>query len=108
MEKEMRITPDEIKVIRDTFKGNQPLLKVLRKIFLPSYDPNAPLGQTVDLWMGIETQGKTDAEIARNTLVREQLIRHVESQLIQLDFLAKSEEETEEQKIARQKKDSTK
>lgn len=108
MNKEMRITPDEIKIIKDTFKDNLPLLKILRKIFLPAFDPNAPLGQTVDLWMGIQTEGKTDAEIARNTLVREQLIKHVESQLIQLNFLAEVKEETEEETKKRQEKDSNK
>ena len=108
MEKEMRITPDEVKIIRDIFRGNDRLLKLLRKIFLPEYDPKAPLGQTVDLWMGIQTDGKTDAEIARNTLVREQLIKHVESQLIQLNFLAQSEEETSEEKAVREKKNSNK
>jgi len=44
-EQQMRFTESELDLIRRTFKGNEALLKLLRKVFLPEIDPDAPLGQ---------------------------------------------------------------
>lgn len=106
----MRFTDEELSLLKNTFKDNEKLLKLLRKVFLPEYDPEAPLGQTVDrLWMGLDMLAQMsphDRELA--ILVHLKLNNHVERQLIQLDALAKQEAESEEAKAKRIKKDSAK
>lgn len=104
---DMRITPEEKKSIEDTFGGNDRLLKLLRKIFLPAYDPNAPIGQTVDLWSMKDITGMAPEEAKIYFLTRQQLILHVEAQLMQLKVLAKKEE-TVEDVMKRMQKDSSK
>lgn len=105
---EMRITDDERKTIKAAFQGNVNLLKLLRKIFLPEYDPNAPLGQTVDMW-SIKDISETPAEVVKTYfMARRELILHIESQLIQLQILAETPLETLEEAMARVGKDSTK
>jgi hypothetical protein len=105
---QMRFTDSELDLIRRTFKGNETLLKLLRKVFLPEIDPDAPLGQTIDLWMTIPVNQLPPDQAVINLLARNQLIMHIEQQLLQLQKLAEIEEETEEEKKERIKKDSVK
>jgi len=51
--RQMMYTEDELTLIKATFKNNEKLLKLMRKVFLPEYDPNAPLGQVIDLWLSL-------------------------------------------------------
>jgi hypothetical protein len=105
---QMRILPEEIALIRHVFKGNEPLLKLLRKIFLPELDPQAPFGQMIDLWMTIPVKEMTPEQAHINILARSQLIMHVDQQLIQLKYFAESEETSAEEALAKLKKDSNK
>lgn len=104
----MRFTDDEIAIAKATFKGNDRLLKLLRKVFLPEYDPNAPLGQVIDLWMTLDVTNKHPDEVRTNILARNQLITHIEQQLMQLKFLAELNEPTEAERKEKAKKDSSK
>ena len=104
----MRFTEEELKIIKDTFTDNVPLLKLLRKVFLPEYDHKAPLGQTVDLWMTLDLGSLTDQQAMQRIWARNTLITHIEQQLIQLNILAGVKEETAEEKKERERKDSTK
>lgn len=108
MKDEMRIKPEEIELIKSVFKGNQKLLKLLRKIFLPEIDPEVPLGQQIDLYMTIPTQGLTMEEKLINLEARNNLIRHIESQLLQLMILAETDAKTLEEAREAMKKDSSK
>lgn len=103
----MRITDAEMSLIKNTFAGNEDLLKLLRKIFLPEYDAKAPLGQVVDLWMTLDVSQKTPEEAYALILARNQLIKHVEQQLIQLRFLAGKKDETVEETKKRLAQNST-
>ena len=51
----MRITEQEILLIQQTFRGNERMLRLLRKVFIPELregiENEVPLGQLVDLWM---------------------------------------------------------
>lgn len=106
--RQMRITDIERSIIRNTFKGNAELLKLMRKVFLPEYDPEAPLGQVIDLWMTVKIDDK-DPEAAYTHLVaRNQLINHVDSCLMQLNTLAEMEDDSFEQALERTKKNSSK
>ena len=104
---EMRITPEEKTVIEQTFGNNTKLLKVLRKIFLPVYDPEAPIGQTVDLWSMRGLDEMPPEQLKIHILARQSLIMHVESQLLQLQALSQKTE-TVEEALKRMKKDSSK
>lgn len=103
-----RYTDEEVNIIKSLFKGNDKALKILRKTFLPTYDYEAPLGQVVDLWMTLKLDDQTPQQREVNILARNQVITHIEQQLIQLQFLANEVEETAEQKALREKKNSTK
>ena len=105
---QMRFTDSELDLIRRTFKGNETLLKLLRKVFLPEIDPDAPLGQIIDLWMTVPVNQLPPDQAIVNLLARNQLIMHIEQQLMQLQKLAEMSEETEEEKRERIKKDSVK
>lgn len=106
--RQMRFTQEELDLIKTTFKGNERLLKLLRKVFLPEIDPDAPLGQVIDLWMTVPIQQLTPEQAMVNILARNQLIMHIEQQLMQLQILAEGKSETEEEKQERIKKDSAK
>jgi hypothetical protein len=106
--KQMRITPEEMALIRATFKGNDALLKLMRKIFLPEIDPQAPLGQIVDLWMALSVKDLSNEQALVKLEARNTLILHVEQQLIGLKAMAESVDETPAQSAAKLKKDSSK
>ena len=104
----MRFSDAELTLIRSTFKDNEHLLKLMRKVFLPEYDPQAPLGQVVDLWMTLDLGQLTPQEQTVRIHSRNSLIMHVEHQLMQLKALADAKEETAKEKELREKKDSAK
>lgn len=104
----MRITPTELSLIRNTFKGNEELLRMMRKIFLPELDPYTPLGQNIDLWMTIKVEDMTPEQAVINLKARNTLIQHLDQQLLVLKTLAESDEETPEQAVTRMKKNSSK
>lgn len=106
--RQMRFTPEEMTLLTATFKDNLPLLKLLRKVFLPEVDPQAPLGQTVDLWMTVDLDNSTPEEALRNLKARNSLISHVEQMIMQLHVLATAPAETKAEKRERMAKDSTK
>ena len=104
----MRFTGDELNLIKNTFKGNVELLKLLRKVFLPEIDPGAPLGQLVDLWCSLPIKEMLPEQAQINILARNSLIIHIEQQLIQLNILAEMNNFTPEELIAKSNKDSAK
>jgi hypothetical protein len=81
---QMRISPEERDMIRKVFKGNMPLLLLLRKIFLPEIDPKAPIGQIIDLWMTIDIKDMTAEEALVNIKARNSVISHIDQQLMTL------------------------
>lgn len=84
---QMRFSEQELSIIKNTFK-NEEILKLLRKVFLPELDPTLPIGQMIDLWMTIDLKDRTPDENMVNLTARNQLIMHVEQQLMQLKVLA--------------------
>lgn len=97
----------ELLLMKKHFKDNEPLLKLLRKAFLPEYDVDLPIGfNQVDMWssMGLEQMMPHDREVA--ILARLKLINHLELHLAMLKTLADKEEETEGEQQERLRKDS--
>jgi hypothetical protein len=105
--KQMRFTDEELNLVKNTFKGNERLVKLLRKVFLPEYDPNAPVGQVIDLWMTLDLANLSEQEREVRLFARNGLIMHVEQQLMQLQVLAELPEDGESTEEKR-KKDSAK
>ncbi len=106
----IRYSNDELQLLKNTFVDNEQLLKsvrkvmlqldlpesedvllrkimtdklaaLLRKMFLPEIDGDAPLHQVIDLWMTVEIKDK-DPEFAYVLLKsREKLIEYLDQQL---------------------------
>lgn len=104
---EMRMTEDEIALIKATYGGNERLLKLLRKIFLPEYDPTAPFGQTIDLWLAATDLKQMPPDIAyQHMMARNMVIGHVEAQIEQLRYFANLTTPNPEEQEAKAKLDS--
>lgn len=105
---EMRINPEELSLLRATFKGNDKLLKLLRKVFLPEIDPNAPIGQQIDLWLSLtEIKNMSSDEAYHHIMIRNGIIGHVEQQLLQLKVLSELEEKSDEEVAVSREKNRT-
>lgn len=105
---QMRYTDEELGMIKNTFKGNEKLLKLLRKVFLPELDPDAPIGQVIDLWMTVKIDDLTPEQALINIKARNTLITHIDQQLYGLKILADSDDLTAEEMIEKVKKNSAK
>lgn len=108
MNKQMRITDEELAVIKGLFAENEDGLKLMRKIFLPEIDYNAPLGQLVDMWIPVEVDDVSPEQAIINIKARKSLIIHVESCLMQLRNLAGKKEDTVENTKKKLMQDSSK
>jgi len=104
---QMRITPEERELIARTFGGNERLTRLMRKIFLPEIDPNAPVGQIIDLWLVEDVEGKTPEEAVINFKARKLLITSIEAGLMQLEAIARMESMTPADVVAKVKADSS-
>lgn len=105
---QMRFTRDELVLMKSLYQNNEKALKMLRKVFLPELDMDAPIGQNFDLYMTLDVKEKSPEEVKIQVLARNQLIHHIEQQLGQLRVLADLDEKTAEQKASDAKKDSAK
>jgi hypothetical protein len=105
--RQMRFTEDELALIRATFKGNEPLLKLMRKVFLPELDPEAPIGQMIDLYYSLPMDQSLE-DIGMKTVARNTVIGHIDMQLMQLKFLSEQDDLTPEEALQKLKKNSTK
>lgn len=105
---QMRITPDEIKLVKAVFKDNEPLLRLFRKIFLPELDPTAPIGQMIDLWMTVDVKDMTPESALINIKARNMLITHIDQMLMTLSLISKQEDMSLDEAKAKVKADSSK
>ena len=109
-QRQMRYVDSELQIIKNTFAENDDLLKairkvmlqmplnaldlsrlelikkegilqVLRKTFLPTLDPEAPLNQVIDLWMTIQIMDKDPINALPHLRAREKLIKYIDQQL---------------------------
>lgn len=105
---QMRITPTELGILKNTFKGQEELVRLMRKLFLPELDPFVPLGQNIDLWMTVKIDSMPPEEAIINIKARNALIQHLDQVLMSIKTLAETADETPEEAVERMKKDSTK
>lgn len=102
-----RFNAEDMALLRATFKDNEPLLKLLRKVFLPNQvDESLPIGQVAGVWMDIDFRGMSAEDAKAIAIARQDIIKTVEFYLQQLNVLANtSDEELDAQLVA---KNSTK
>lgn len=103
-----RITDAEMAIIKSMFAENDEALKLMRKIFLPSIDTDAPIGMVMDMWLPVEIDDVSAEQALVNVKARKTLINHVEQCLMLLKNLAGKKDETPEQTAKRIFKDSSK
>ena len=75
---QMRFDEGELKLLKEIYGGNDRLLKLLRKVFLPEVDPYAPIGQVIDLWMTIDVSNMTSDQAMIRLRARNEVITHIE------------------------------
>lgn len=97
-----------MRLIQQTFKGNDGLLKLLRKVFIPELDATAPLGQVVDYWMDRNYADIPTAEVKTMVVARQEAIKFIESGLLQLHFLANKSDKTPDELEKQRNQDSAK
>jgi hypothetical protein len=96
VKQKMRFSDEEINIFRGVFGGNEKLVKLMRKLFLPTMDFEAPLGQMIDLYMTLPVTQETPSEDVKIAVMsRNQLIAHVEHCLMQITVLSQPEVKTE-------------
>jgi hypothetical protein len=114
-QQKMRYTDRELSLIQSTFRNNEKLLQLLRKVFLqetltkedingldfisnsaellflmkktyaPEIDIEAPLGQVMDLWNTVDTKEKGEDEVYTALKVRARLIDLIKMGLQRLE-----------------------
>ena len=86
---QMRYTDDELNIMKAVFGGNEKLIKLMRKVFLPTLDFNAPLGQMIDLYMTLPVTAETNPDDVKVAVMsRNQLIAHIEGRIMELTALS--------------------
>lgn len=108
---DMYLKPDEVKELQTVFKGNERLIKILRKLFLPSaLDPELPIEEMMgDAWMVDKDFSQMQvAEIKTIVLARQDAIKFILGGLIKLKVIANSSDMSETEKAYARSKDSTK
>lgn len=108
---EMYLSKEEEDLIRRTFKGNNALIKVLRKLFMPTaFDPELPIEEMgKDVWMvDKDFSLMQNEEIKSIVLARQDTIKFILGGLIKLKMIANQKEESEAEELERRKKDSLK
>lgn len=108
----MLFTKEEIKLIKSAFGGqDNQLLKLVRKIFLPSLlDPETPVEFGAnDMWMDLDFRSIPVEEVKPIVLARQDTIKWITGSLVRTKQLANQpDEETPQERDSRQKKDSVK
>lgn len=68
----------------EVFQKNDPLMKVVRKAFLPELEPTAPINQEVDLIMTLELKDKSPEQALPHIMARQMLIQYLDEQLYRM------------------------
>ena len=108
---EQYITDDEISLIRSTFKDNDKLIKVLRKVLLPTaFDPELPIEQMKDdAWMaGVDFAQMPVEQVKSLVTARQDVIKFILGGLIKIKLMANDQPKTEQQLAGIRAKNSMK
>lgn len=78
------LTDEEKKQIRAIF-SSAPLMRLMRKQFLPEFQPDIPLGQNIDLWQLADLKGKDEFQITQELRATANKIDFIEKGLARLN-----------------------
>ena len=92
-----RITEAEKQLLKDTFKNNETLMIAVRKIFLPEFDANAPIGTQIDLYLNLELDNLSPEQVWIQMKARDLFIKQVETGLNAIDMIANNPTPTTEE-----------
>lgn len=105
------LTEEDARLIRDTFKGNSRLLRVLQKVFIPTIqDPEMPPEQMAeDFWMsGIDWEMMSAEEVKAIAAGRSKALKTILGGIIRIKVLANAKEEDLQANFRRKQQDSNK
>lgn len=105
------LKPEELALIKSTFRGNKTIFKVLKKLLLPSiFDQDMPVEELGnDVWLvGRDYSAIPNDEVKSIVLARQEAIKFICGGLVKLRVIAESKTETPEEVALRRKSDSTK
>jgi hypothetical protein len=107
---EQELSAEELSLIQHTFKGNNQLIAVLRKVFLPTLsDPSLPIEKFgSDPFLRQDWAAMPHEHVKAIVLARQDAVKFIIGGLIQLKMIANQEVETEMERALRLSKDSTK
>lgn len=96
---ESHVTSEEAALLRATFGGNDALIAVLRKVFIPSLsDPSMPIEELGnDMWLfARDWSAVPDNEVKPLVVARQEAIKYVVNGLVRLKMYAnlQNEEDT--------------
>ena len=108
-----RYSDAELELIKQTFADNEPLLKLLRKVFLPIITDTAAnvggMAEDIGLHPDFDIKSYPNVEIAAIALnARLLALKHVNDTLVKLKMLAGMSKETVEQTKKRLEQNSAK
>lgn len=106
---EEAISEVEMSLIQNTFRGNAALIKVLRKVLIPTIsDPSLPIESVNDdPFLNRDWAAMPEQEVKAIVLARQDAIKFVIGGLIKLQIIANQPVETDKEREARLKKDSS-
>lgn len=106
-----RYTEEDIQLIKGVFKGNDKLLRLVRKVFIPELTPEnveiVAIGGLIDIYGSISPD-RAPEDVVTDVKARNLLLAHLNTQMISLQSIANAQDETMEELEARLKKNSTK
>lgn len=105
------LSDEENKLIQNTFRGNPLLMKVIRKIMIPTMaDPELPIEMLGgDVFFSKTVWSQIPADEAKILAVaRQEALEFIIGGLIKINVIAHSTEKTEEEIDKQRKKDSLK
>lgn len=104
----LRITKEDKQLLRQAFRGNDALMKVMIKMFLPTgFDPDLPVEYISDIWGDRDFAAIPNDEVKAIVLARQDLIKYVRGTLSQIKLYANTVEETADDVMKRIQKNSS-
>jgi len=110
-EPETYLTKEDVALVKSTFKDNPRLMKVLRKMLIPSIgDSDLPVEEMAnDAWLAMRDWAQIPADEAKILMVaRQEAIKFTAGALIRIKMIANMKEESPFVEELRKKQDSAK
>ena len=103
------VSKEEKQMLAQHFKGNDGLLKLLRKIFVTPFNLDAPIGQAIDsLTSGVNYADLPADEAKIRIVARQESLGVLDRGLLQIQFLANEVEKTPDDLESETNKNSSK